>query len=77
MQIDAPYVFDWENATAQHAMQGNRASSRTEGKVSWVFSRCGRNLGDILEIQRGCPFETLVCSLQSGICLGMSDNSGM
>ena len=32
MQIEAPYVFDWENAIALHAMQGNRASSRGEGK---------------------------------------------
>ena len=30
--IEAPYVFDWENAIALHAMQGNRASSRGEGK---------------------------------------------
>ena len=76
-QIEAPYVFDWENAIAQDTMQHNRASSRTEGKVSWVFSSCGRNLGYILELQWGCPFETLVCSLKSGTCLGMRDNSGM
>ena len=41
-QIEAPDVFDWENAIALHAMQGNRASSRGEGDVSWVFSSCGR-----------------------------------
>ena len=35
------YVFDSENAIALHAMQGNRASSRGEGEVSWVFSSCG------------------------------------
>ena len=29
-------MFDWENAIALHAMQGNRASSRGEGEVSWV-----------------------------------------
>ena len=61
-------MFDCENAIALHAMQGNRASSRREGKVSWVFSSCGRNLGNILELQRGCPFETLVSSLKSGTC---------
>ena len=76
-QIEPPYVFDWENAIALETMQENRASSRTEGKVSWVFSSCGRNLGYFLELQRGCPFETLVCSLKSGTCLGMRDNSGM
>ena len=70
-------MFDWQNAIALHALQGNRASSRGEGEVSWVFSSSGRNLGYILELQRGCPFETLVCSLKSGNCLGMRDNSGM
>ena len=34
-------MFDWENAIALHAMQGNRASSRGEVEVSWVFSSCG------------------------------------
>ena len=77
LQIEAPYVFDWENAIALDTMQGNRASTRREGKVSWVFSSCGRNPGYILELQWGCPFETLVCSLKSGTCLGMRDNSGM
>ena len=33
-------MFDWENAIALHAMQGNRASSRRKWKVSWVFSSC-------------------------------------
>ena len=56
-QIAGPYVFDWENAIVLDTMQGNRASSRREGKVSWVFSSCGRNLGYILELERGCPFK--------------------
>ena len=60
-------MFVWENAIALDTMQGNRASSRGEGKVSWVFSRCGRNLGYILELRRGWPFETLVCSAKSGL----------
>ena len=59
-------MFDWENAIALDEMQGNLASSRGEGEVSWVFSSCGRNLGYILELQRGCPFETGVCSVKSG-----------
>ena len=70
-------MFDLENAIALDPMQGNRASSRREGKVSWVISSCGNNLGYILKLERGCPFETLVCSLKSGTCLGMRDNSGM
>ena len=70
-------MFDWENAIALDIMQGNRASSGREGNVSWVFSSCGRNLVYILELQPECPLETLVCSLKSGTCLGMRDNSGM
>ena len=59
-------MFDWKNAIALDTMQGNWASSRGEKKVSWVFSSCGRNLGYILELRRGCPFETGVCSVKSG-----------
>ena len=57
-KIEAPYMFDWENGIALHAMQGNRASFQSEGDVSYDFSSCGRNLGYILELQRGWPFET-------------------
>ena len=31
-QIVAPYVFDWENAVALHAMQGNRLLLAARGK---------------------------------------------
>ena len=55
-EIEVPYVFDWEHGTAQHEMQGNRASHCVEGEVSWVFSSCGRHVGYILELRRGCPF---------------------
>ena len=65
-QIAALYVFDWENAIALETMQGNWASSRREGKASWLFASCGRNLGYILELRRGCPFETGVCSVKLG-----------
>ena len=37
-QINAPYRFGWEQGIARHAMQGNRASSLSEGK-SHGFSR--------------------------------------
>ena len=65
-QIEAPYVFDWENAIALDRMQANRASSRGEGKVFCVFLSCGKKVGFILELWRGRPFETRVCSLKSG-----------
>ena len=56
-------MFDWEYRIALLAMQGNRASSRSQGEVAWVFSSCGRNLSYILELWRGWPFETRVCSV--------------
>ena len=65
-QVEAPYVFHWENAIALDTMQGNRASSRGEGKVSCVFSRCAWKLGYILELRRGSPFEPGVCLVKSG-----------
>ena len=65
-EIEAPYVFDWENAIALDTKLENRASSHGEGKVSWVFSSCVRNLGYILELRRGCPFESGLCSVKSG-----------
>ena len=52
-QIKAPYLFDWEQGIALHSMQGNRASSLSEGEVSWFFSSCGGNLGYILELRQG------------------------
>ena len=60
-------MFDWEQGIALHTMQGMRASSPAEGDVSWDFSRCCRNLGYILELQRGWPFETPLCSAESGL----------
>ena len=65
-QIEAPYVFDWENAIALDTRQGNRASSRREGKVSWVFSSCDRHLGYILEIGLGRTLSIGVCLVKSG-----------
>ena len=37
-------MFDWENRTTLHAMQGNQFSSLAEGEVSWFSSSCGGNL---------------------------------
>ena len=60
-------MFDWEYGISLPARQGNRASSDGEGDVSCAFSSCGRNLGYILELQRGWPFETPLCSAKSGL----------
>ena len=60
-------MFDWEDGISLHAVPGNRPSSRGEGEVSWFFSSCGRNLGSILELQRGWSFESPVSSVTSGL----------
>ena len=65
-------MFDWEHGIALHPMEGNRASSRGEGVVSWVFSSCRGKLGCILELRFGCPFETQVCSTHKDSCLVMT-----
>ena len=56
--IQAPYVFEWEHGIALQQMLGIRASSPTQGDISRDFSSCGKNLGYILELQWGWPFET-------------------
>ena len=48
-------------------MQGIRASSLSEQEVSWFFSSCGGNLGYVLDLRRGQPLETFVCSATSGL----------
>ena len=60
-----------------HAVQGNRASSRGEGEVSWFFSSCGGNLGYILELGRGWPFHTRVCSETSGLLTSCEGQPGI
>ena len=64
-QIKAPYLFDWEQGIALHAMQGNRVSSLIEGEFSWFFSSCGGNLGYILELRHGKPLTTFIFSAMS------------
>ena len=53
------------NSSAQKA--GESGLICGEGDVSWVFSSCTRHLVYILELRRGWPFETRVCSAKSGL----------
>ena len=50
MQIEAPYVFDWENAIALHAMQGE------SGLISWR----GGSLMGFLELRQSRGLYTRV-----------------
>ena len=76
-QIEAPYMFDWENAITLHTMHGNRASSPGEVEVSWVFSSCVRNCGifssDGGDVHSKLEFVQRI----SDTCLRMKDNIEM
>ena len=67
LKIEALYLSDSELWIALHPMQGMKPHLRAPGFVSWDFSSCGRNLGYILDLQRGWPFETPLCSTKSGL----------
>ena len=59
MQIDPPYLFDWENAIALDTILGNRAHLAARGKShgfsrvatgTWgIFSSYGGDVHSILE----------------------------
>ena len=66
-------MCDWDHGIALHPVQGIRASLPAEGEVSWDFSSCGRNLGNIHELQGGWPFEPPHGSAKSGL---LSSNDG-
>ena len=67
-------MFRWESDIALHKMQGNQASPPGEEFVSWDFSCCGDILGYIVELQRGWPFETPLCSAKSGLLSSYDGN---
>ena len=68
-------LFHQENRGSLHVLLGIRdCSARNAGEsslisrrgdVSWDFSSCDRNVGYILELERGWPFETPLCSVKS------------
>ena len=77
MHIEAPYVFDFEHGIVLPPMQGILVSSPAKVDVSWDFSSCGRNLGYILELEQGWPFEIPLCSAKSGLLSSYGDTSGI
>ena len=46
-----------EGGISLKMLQGKRASSQVEGRISWFFSSCDRKLGVSLELRQGpqCP----------------------
>ena len=74
--IEAHYVFDWEHGIALHPVQGIRALIPGEWDDSWDLPSCTRNLGYILELQRGWTFEFHFVELNQDSCLVRTDTSG-
>ena len=70
-------MSDWEHGIALHAMQGNLASSHSEGEVSLFFSSCCRKLGYILKLQSGWPLKTRFCSRRQDYSLLTRETSGI
>ena len=52
-QIEAPYMFDWENAIALDTMQGNRASSPREGESLMGFLELRHEYGVYSRVTAG------------------------
>ena len=59
-------MFDWENAIALHAVQGNRASSRGAGEVSWVFFELRPARGVYSRVTMGMPILNGCLLVKSG-----------
>ena len=70
-------MFNGEYVIALHEMQGNQASSPSEGYVSWDFSSCGRNVGYMLELKRGWPSKLYFIQRSQDSGLVTTDNSGI
>ena len=70
-------MFNWEYDIALHEMQGNQASSPSEGYMTWDFSSCGRNVGYILQLQQRWPSKLHFVQQSQDSCLVTTDTSGI
>ena len=75
-EIKFPYVSDWEHGTPHHEMQGNRASSCSEGK-SHEFSRVAAGTWCIFSSYGGDGhLKRGFVQRSQDYCLVMTDTSG-
>ena len=70
-------MFDWVYGIALHAVQVNRASFPSEGDVSYDFSRCGRNLGYIRDLEQDGYSKLHFVQRSQDSCVVMRDTSGI
>ena len=76
-QIEAPYVFDWEKRYRSGHNAGESALISLGGESLMGFLELWQEPGVYSRVTAGMSIRTLVCSLKSGTCLGMTDKSGM
>ena len=62
-----PFRGSREGAISLEIPQWKRASSRVEGRISWFFSSCSRNLGVPLELRLGPQGPYYVASGKSSL----------
>ena len=76
-KIEAPYVFDWENGIALHAMQGNQDSFPSEGDVSYDFSSAARTWGIFASYTGDGHSKLHFVQRSQESCVVMRDTSGI
>ena len=75
-EVKAPITFDVELGIALHAIQGNGASSVSEGDVSWCFSSCRGNLGIFTSHDGEGPSKLVLVQKRHDSSLVARDTSG-
>ena len=70
-------MFDWEYGIALHAMQGNRASSPSEGDASWDFSSVAGTCGIFSSYSGDGHSKVHFVHRNQDSCLVTTDTSGI
>ena len=76
-QIEAPYMFVWENGIALHAMQGNQGSYRGTGEVLLFFRVSAYTWGIFLSYSVHVHLKLEFIQRSQDTCLGTMDTSGI
>ena len=66
-QIKAPYLFDWEQGIALHAIQGNRGLMPERAASLMIFLELRREPGVCSRVMVGVAIKNFVCLLTSGL----------
>ena len=69
-------MLKMEGGISLEKLQWKGASSRVEGRISWVFLICGGKVGIPLELRRGAQGPTCGASGKSSLRFSCEDNVG-